>query len=148
MLKLVFDRSIEGKHRNLTLERFIEGCYKKFSNNAGYINLDDPAYTLQAFSHWTYKRTNGIMIVVDLQGIDIGDNETYLLTDPCIHLTNLMRFGKTNLGKPGMKRFFQTHVCNAICHALRLERHKDQPEITSSKYDSYFINKLNKTLFN
>ncbi|UJR38569.1 hypothetical protein I4U23_031235 [Adineta vaga] len=148
MLKLVFDRSDDGKHRNLTMERYIEGSYKKFSNNAGYINLDDPAFTLQAFSHWTNERTDGNMIVVDLQGIDIGDNQTYLLTDPCIHSTDLMRFGRTNLGKPGIKRFFQTHMCNAICHALKLRRHKDQPEITSSKYDIYFIQKSNKTLSN
>ena len=148
MTKLVFDRSNEGKFRNLTLERFIEGSYKKFSNNAGYVNVDDPALTLQAFSHWTSERTNGDMIVVDLQGIDIGDNQTYLLTDPCIHSTDLKRFGRTNLGKPGIKRFFQTHTCNVICHALKLKRNENQPEIMASKYDSYFVNKPNRTMFN
>jgi hypothetical protein len=146
MTKLVFDRSSEGKHRNLTMERFIEGSYKKFSNNAGFVNFDDPALTLQAFSHWTYERTNGNMIVVDLQGKDIGDNQTYLLTDPCIHSIDLKRFGCTNLGKPGIKRFFQTHICNVICHALKLKRNENQPEINASKYDSYFVNKPNKTM--
>jgi hypothetical protein len=127
------------------MERFIEGSYKKFSNNAGFVNFDDPALTLQAFSHWTYERTNGNMIVVDLQGIDIGDNQTYLLTDPCIHSTDLMRFGRTNLGTPGIKRFFQTHLCNVICHALKLQEKEHQTETTSSKYDSYFVDKQNRT---
>lgn len=105
MAKLIFQQLSTGKYRNLTMERFIEGSYKKFSNNAGFVNYDDPALTLQAFSHWTYERTNGNMIVVDLQGITIEDNQTHLLTDPCIHSTDLKRFGRTNLGKAGMKRF-------------------------------------------
>jgi hypothetical protein len=143
MTKLVFDPIGEGKYRYLTMEQFIEGPYKKFSNNAGYVNIDDPALTLQAFSHWTYERTNGDMLVVDLQGIDIGDNQTYLLTDPCIHSTDLKRFGRTNLGKPGMKRFFETHVCNVICHALKLKRNKYQPETKTSVHVASVANKTN-----
>lgn len=149
MTKLVFQPLPEERYRNMTMERFIEGSYKKFSNNAGYVNYDDPEFTLQAFSHWTYERTNGTMIVVDLQGITIEDNQTYLLTDPCIHSTDLKRFGRTNLGKAGMKRFFQTHVCNIICHALMLQQNKYQPDLNKvSKYDTYFVNKPNKTVSN
>ena len=140
MTKLAFDRSKDGKRRNLTQEKFIEGTYKKFSNNAGFVDYNDPSWTLQAFSHWTYEHTNGDMMVVDLQGIDIGDNQTYLLTDPCIHSTDLKRFGGTNLGTAGMKRFFQTHVCNAICLALKLTPNKYQPALTTTKYDRYFVN--------
>ncbi|CAF1091974.1 unnamed protein product [Adineta steineri] len=148
MTKLVFmPQGGEGKFRYYTMERFIEGAYKKFSNNIGYVNYQDPALTLQAFSHWTYERTNGEMIVVDLQGIDIGDHQTYLLTDPCIHATDLKRFGRTNLGKAGMKRFFQTHVCNIICHALKLKRNKYQLDEAPIKWDSYFVNKWKSTLF-
>ncbi len=88
------------------------------------------------------------MIVVDLQGITIEDNQTHLLTDPCIHSTDLKRFGRTNLSKPGMKRFFQTHVCNMICHVLKLKRNEYQPNIQAAKYDSYFFNKPNQTMFN
>ncbi|CAF1040935.1 unnamed protein product [Adineta steineri] len=146
MTKLVFDNLNGGKYRNLTIEKFIEGSYKKFSNNAGYVNYNDPALTLEAYSHWTYEYTKGEMIVVDLQGIDMGDNESYLLTDPCIHSTDIMQFGCSNLGKAGMKRFFQTHICNVICLALKLNKHKDQPEIRSTKYDSYFVNKPNHTV--
>jgi hypothetical protein len=148
MTKLVFQPLGDGNYRNMTMERFIEGSYKKFTNNAGYVNYDDPASTLQAFSHWTYERTNGDMLVVDLQGITIEDNQTHLLTDPCIHSTNLKRFGRTNLGKQGMKRFFQTHVCNIICLALKLKRNEYQLDMEAAKYDSYFVNKPNRTMFN
>ena len=148
MTKLVFQPLGNGKYRNMTMERFIEGSYKKFSNNAGYVDYDDPAFTLQAFSHWTYERTNGNMLVVDLQGITIDDNQTYLLTDPCVHSTNLKRFGRTNLGKQGMKRFFQTHICNVICFALQLKRNEHQPEVNATKYDRYFTTKSNRTMFN
>jgi myosin-heavy-chain kinase len=148
MAKLVFEPLSEGKFRNLTMERFIEGSYKKFSNNAGFVNYDDPAITLQAFSHWTHESTNGDMIVVDLQGIVVNDNQTYLLTDPCIHSIDLKRFGRANLGKPGIKRFFQTHVCNIICHALQLKRHEHQLDIKASTYDSHFVKRANVTMFN
>jgi hypothetical protein len=148
MTKLVFEPLRGGRYRNLTMEQFIEGSYKKFSNNAGFVNYDDPSMTLQAFSHWTYERTNGQMIVVDLQGIVIGNKQKYLLTDPCIHSTDLTRFGRSNLGIPGMKRFFQTHICNIICHALRLKRNEHQPGIRATKYDPYFVNKSNRTMFN
>ncbi|CAF1185297.1 unnamed protein product [Adineta steineri] len=147
MTKLVFvPQGNEGKFRYYTMERFIEGAYKKFSNNIGYVNHQDPALTLQAFSHWTYERTNGEMIVVDLQGIDIGDHQTYLLTDPCIHATDLKRFGRTNLGKAGIKRFFQTHVCNIICQTFKLKRNEHQPDRASSKCDSHICEKPNSSM--
>ncbi|UJR38571.1 hypothetical protein I4U23_031237 [Adineta vaga] len=145
---LVSDPPNEGQYHFFTMERFIFGSYKKFSNNVGYVNQDDPALTLQAFSHWTYERTNGNMMVVDLQGMDIGDDRTYLLTDPCIHSTDLMRFGRTNLGKPGIKRFFQTHVCNSICRALKLKKHKDQPDIKAIEFESISSNRSSKIMFN
>ena len=133
MAKLVLEPLDAGKYRYMTTERFIEGSYKKFSNNAGFVNYDDPATMLQAFSHWTYEYTNGEMIVVDLQGIVIKDNQKYLLTDPCIHSTDFMRFGRSNFGKSGMKRFFQTHKCNTVCHDLQLKPHKHQVDIKATE---------------
>ncbi|CAF1402261.1 unnamed protein product [Rotaria sordida] len=148
MAKLVFMPIGSEKYRNMSMERFIDGSYKKYSNNAGFVEHSDPAFTLQAFSHWTHDHTDGNMMVVDLQGIIAGDDEKYLLTDPCVHSTHLFRFGRTNLGKPGMKRFFQTHICNIICHALKLKPNEHQPDIKATKYDSYFNNKPNRTMFN
>ena len=41
--------------------------FKKFNSNFGYVNKEDFASTLNAFSHWTYDYTHYYMMVVDLQ---------------------------------------------------------------------------------
>ena len=64
------------------------------------------------------------------QGWKVGSN--YVLTDPAIHCTELVRsgpnvgaqFGNTNLGQEGMNQFFATHECNSVCRALHLPRNK------------------------
>ena len=64
------------------------------------------------------------------QGWKVGSD--YILTDPAIHCTELVRsspyvgvqFGSTNLGQDGMDQFFATHECNSVCGALRLPRNK------------------------
>ena len=43
--------------------------YTKFTSNGGWINDNDPdAEAMEAFSHFTYHRSGGSMIVCDLQG--------------------------------------------------------------------------------
>ena len=39
----------------------------RFSNNAGYVNQADPAELVHAFSHWTHRRTEGHLMVTDVQ---------------------------------------------------------------------------------
>lgn len=58
----------------------------------------------------------GSLMVVDLQGVN------YILTDPQIHTRTGVStsFGLGNLGTDGMTAFFCTHVCNPICHHMRL----------------------------
>ena len=46
-----------------------------------------------------------------LQGVARDDG--YVLTDPCIHCKD-DRFGTTNFGEVGIKRFFRTHQCNQV----------------------------------
>ena len=41
--------------------------FKKFNSNWGYVNKEDFASTLNAFSHWTYDYTHHYLMVVDLQ---------------------------------------------------------------------------------
>ena len=64
-------------------------------------------------------------MVVDLQGVK--DDTQYVLTDPTVHCDDVMRFGKNNLGKKGMEKFFRTHFCNFICEAMNLKSHELQP---------------------
>ena len=81
---------------------------------------------LQAFTHFTYRYTNGRVMVCDLQGIFNTDMvpPTLELTDPAIHYSSRkgrrMVFGRTDKGPSGMKSFFRTHKCTKICKYLRL----------------------------
>ena len=56
----------------------------------------------------------------------------YELTDPVIHYASRRGrrsvFGRTDRGKGGMHRFFETHRCNALCRLLRLDRQRSAGE--------------------
>lgn len=115
-------------------EPLIEGPYVKYNSNCGFVNKDAYAASLNAFSHWTYQVTDGYIMVVDLQGVQITSPATgprFTLTDPALHCKDLTRFCSTNLGKDGMHRFFRTHHCNSICKAMRLTPHRFQPTTSS-----------------
>ncbi|KAK1940562.1 Alpha-protein kinase vwkA [Phytophthora citrophthora] len=99
-----------------TAEPYIEGEYKKYNNNNGWIRDDglDFSETAQAFSHFTWQRTFGELMVVDLQGVG------GIFTDPQIH-SKSGEFGYGNLSEVGMTAFFATHECNGVCSALGLK---------------------------
>lgn len=120
----------EGEKKvHFAMERYISGKYIKFNNNAGFVNEAAYTATLHAFSHWTYWATKRYLMVVDLQGVkeEKSGEVRYILTDPAIHCNSLRRFGKTNLGREGMYKFFRTHYCNGICKAMALKFHRFQP---------------------
>ena len=110
----VFPKTQQNPLRFMARETLLVGDYEKFNNNAGVVVAGSE--DLQAFSHWTYVRTKGKMIVVDLQGVK--ESRGLLLTDPAIHSLDLLRFGKTNLGPRGMRLFFDTHKCNSLCQMV------------------------------
>ena len=56
---------------------------------------------IHTFSHYTWVKSEKNLIVVDLQGVGSW------LTDPAIHCTNKLRFGRTNLGADGIARYFK-----------------------------------------
>eukprot|EP00942_MAST-04A_sp_MAST-4A-sp1_P000797 g797.t1 len=72
----------------------------------------------QAFSHWTYAHTKGDFLVCDLQGVK--GTKDFQFTDPAIH-SKKKKYGATDHGKKGQRRFFKTHKCNPLCLALNLE---------------------------
>jgi hypothetical protein len=117
----------------MTLEPFIDGTYVKYNSNSGYVNEDipdDPVnQAAQAFSHYTFERSRGHLLISDLQGVG------HLLTDPAIHTLDPQRFklADTNLGQDGFKFFFATHKCNAICRRLGLKTNGSM--IVSGKYE-------------
>lgn len=86
----------------------------------------------QAFSHFTYHHTRRKLLVCDLQGVlsnsDGGEDRAgvFELTDPVIHYRSSSGhsqvFGKTDLGEKGVRKFFQTHQCNEVCHLLGVSK--------------------------
>ena len=83
------------------------GGYMKFNNNLGYtLRADkydeDQIYTdtCQAFSHYTWVKSEKTLVVCDLQGIK--SHFKLILTDPAIQYTNILCHGSTNLGMKGI----------------------------------------------
>ena len=95
--------------------------FLKFNCNNGYLWFDTFHATLHAFSHWTWSITKHEYLIVDLQGISLGN--CFYLTDPAILSLNDEKFehSVTNLNENGISQFFSTHCCNQICSALGIE---------------------------
>ncbi|CAF1392458.1 unnamed protein product [Adineta steineri] len=110
------------------VERRLHQPMQKWNNNCGGVHTVDYSTVLQAFSHWTHHETAGRIMVVDLQGVKSLIDKKYLLTDPAIHFEDIRRYreARTNLGVKGMKEFFRTHVCSAVCQRLGLEKVKNE----------------------
>ena len=77
----------------------------------------------QAFSHFSYECSRGKQLVCDLQGV-WNTEDGFMLTDPVVHyVSNTGRRhknGATDKGLEGVKRFFRTHKCGALCKRMLL----------------------------
>ncbi|KAF0559396.1 kinase-like protein [Gigaspora margarita] len=115
-VKVLYDKTDNTYY---SVENYISNAkFKKFNVNSGLIT--EFHSILEAFAHFTYKYTEGYLVVYDLQGADLRDE--FLLTDPVIHCVDLLRFGITNLGKGGIQKcFLAKHKCNDICKKLKLD---------------------------
>ncbi|KAL8587125.1 hypothetical protein ACOMHN_026093 [Nucella lapillus] len=117
----------------LNVEPYMDGRYDKITNNAGYVASHRPhlltgTQVATAFSHFSYVRSQGCYMVVDLQGCVPDDNKGVIyLTDPVLHSTG--REGKERSSPfdrhtQGMEDFFRrAHTeCNDICRLLHLDQ--------------------------
>lgn len=107
---------------------FMDETHQRHPSSTDSAHSTTPEDYLQAFTHFTYRFTNSKVLVCDLQGIFNQDEQppTFELTDPAIHYASKtgreMVFGRTDKGKKGIKLFFKTHKCSAICKRLQLSR--------------------------
>jgi hypothetical protein len=76
--------------------------FTKYSNNTGYWDEDVLDESLLRFTLFTYYITDGYLLVSDLQGVK--DKNRFILTDPAILCTDILRFGNTNLGTKLMSK--------------------------------------------
>lgn len=118
----------EGRRLLYNLEPMLKGKYRKHNDNDGHVetNLLLP----QAFSHYTYERSNNLLVVVDIQGVGS------FYTDPQIHSFDGEGFGLGNLGFDGLTSFLKTHECNQICRLLSL------PPVTVKETDYEMAKRL------
>lgn len=74
---------------------------------------------LEAFAHFCYQWTEGLMTVEDFSG------NNFVIRDPKIHTKNgFIINDEENLGDEGLATFFFEHhsECNMICKQLELKR--------------------------
>ena len=118
---------MDGKERYYSYEPYIDGEYTKFNSNSGYVSCEaDPVNdTCQAYSYYTWVKSDKRLVVCDIQGVKKGSR--VILTDPAVHDKNVLLYGGTNLGARGMKKFFQSHHCNQICIRMGLVKSEHQP---------------------
>lgn len=98
--------------------------FEKFTSNNGWIADENEVgwavLAMEAFSHFTYHRSGGNLIVCDLQGRYRHDKYNrkrcrFELTDPAI-CSRHRQYGPTDMGEKGIESFFSNHVCNKFCH--------------------------------
>ena len=107
----------------LTVEEFIPGDFAKFINNNGIVCEEDTMLCkkARAFSHFTYEKSEGKVMVLDIQG------SGYTLYDPEIASAEIhnedggYKFCTGNLAGRAIESFFEVHQCNSYCKLLKLK---------------------------
>ncbi len=136
--------------------------FTKFTSNNGWI-ADDKGWwgeAMEAFSHFTYHRSGGYLLVCDLQGRYrqnrfANSKNRFELTDIAICSRRVM-YGPTDLGEKGIDSFFNNHVCNQFCNIngrWARPRYTRQwfPKMSSTSMihssDSYLLALANRSTF-
>eukprot|EP00747_Dinoflagellata_sp_TGD_P039071 gnl/TRDRNA2_/TRDRNA2_140047_c1_seq1.p1 gnl/TRDRNA2_/TRDRNA2_140047_c1~~gnl/TRDRNA2_/TRDRNA2_140047_c1_seq1.p1 ORF type:complete len:528 (+),score=53.52 gnl/TRDRNA2_/TRDRNA2_140047_c1_seq1:231-1586(+) len=117
-----------GKFRTLFAgEDHIGSSYKKWLSNWDYICQDADAAVPGAFAHYTFHKTNGLLLVSDLQGSLQGKHMTrYILTDPQV-LSHDGSWGPADTGRKGMMCLMEMHRCGPLCRHLGLDPASEPP---------------------
>jgi hypothetical protein len=97
--------------------------YVKFNSNTGWIaDTDDwKVRAMAAFSHFSYHRSGGQLLVCDLQGRFRHNKyapkkSRFELTDPAI-CSRRRAYGPTDLAEKGIESFFASHECSEFCQS-------------------------------
>ena len=75
--------------------------------------------TLISHAH-SFAWSNGQALLCDIQGV-WNHVDGFVLTDPVILSRAGRKWGSTDKGIDGIRRFFRTHKCNGLCRRLGLD---------------------------
>merc|ERR1712232_1075958 len=110
-----------GKFRKsdrVLVEPKLPGKWLKWNNNLDYVNVNAPGTNrgrvVQAFSHYTYHKSNGERILVDIQGTHGENGGEYLFTDPAFN-TKKGGTSDTDRGQAGIRAFFSNYKRHWPC---------------------------------
>ena len=117
----------EGKTRYVTVEEFVDGHFRKCTNDNGDKCFDDAdaiGQKAECLAHFSYEKSERKLLLVDIQGCG------YCLFDPEIASADLysadgddrqILYCAGNLSTRAIDKFVATHKCNALCGVLGLE---------------------------
>ena len=106
-----------------------DGNYKfvreyPYSSNNYFSNVlkDEERAIFAAFSHFTYKYTNRKLMVVGLRGKYLSYCSTLDLDESVIFSSGqTQKYGASDLGDFGIKRFLDNHTCGSICNEILMK---------------------------
>ena len=90
-----------------------------FGDGAGALSSFETEDIPQAFSHYTFVKSNKTKLICDIQGV-WNKVDGFILTDPVVHTKAKRSMGATDKGSEGMRKFFVSHVCGKLCRRLGL----------------------------
>jgi Alpha-kinase family len=125
---------------NYLVEPLIRYFQKYTSNNGWIADAGWEGEAMEAFSHYTYHKSGGNMIVCDLQGRYRHDfrNDSrcrFELTDPAV-CSRSRSYGVTDMGEKGIESFFANHVCNQFCSSDNSARSWQRPRHATRWFES------------
>ena len=106
----------------VTLEEFISGEFVKHINNTGDKCEEDNiiADKAEAFSHYTYEKSEKKLAVLDIQGSGYTLNNPEIASEELVDDDGNYQFCTGNLSTAAIKHFFKICKCNKYCALLKL----------------------------
>ena len=109
----------------VTFDKFIPGTFQKYINN-DETNINDVENSvnglkkIEAFVYYTYKMSEGNLIVLDIQGIgNVLCDPEYAKKD-IVDINDKFLFCLGNFATNAIQAFLCVHECNAYSEAVNL----------------------------
>jgi len=126
------------EYEAVSIEPYFDGRFEDFEY--GSVRNFDAAIA-HAFSHYTWYRSCGDLLITRLQGVQQLDK--YHLTIPTVHSPD-RRYAHRDGGSEGIEDFFANHRCNDLCRLwARPDNVMRMPSLSNSEMDMITIQMQN-----